>query len=193
MVKYNIERRVWLHFLVQNSHRHHCFYSSKSLYNSTRNKFGMASRLSRRTSSSSTLPRYISCKPIPRTSVTRHPPIQTFLSPRAYGSSTSHPKPKSTHLDPPPPSFSLYKQIREAHPAVRYTVYAGLGLMVMVESTFWFNLIRAKFFPAASEADKEKADMFLQNVREAVARYKTDWMGNYGRYYGGYVWGVGER
>jgi hypothetical protein len=65
--------------------------------------------------------------------------------------------------------------------------------MVTVESTFWFNFIQAKFVPPASEEDKEKAETMLQSVREAFAEYKTDWIKNYTRYYGGYVWGVGER
>lgn len=90
-------------------------------------------------------------------------------------------------------SFSLFHEVRNARPAVRYTVYAGVGLMATVESTFWFNVIRAKFFPSSSPEDKEKAEEFLVNLRGAVAGYKATWMTNYGRYYGGYVWGVGER
>lgn len=65
--------------------------------------------------------------------------------------------------------------------------------MVTVESTFWFNVIKAKFFPPASEEDKEKADEYMERIREAITGYKANWMQNYGRYYGGYVWGVGER
>lgn len=65
--------------------------------------------------------------------------------------------------------------------------------MATVESTFWLSIIKAKFFPSTSEEEKEKAEQFLESVRGAVAGYKATWMGNYGRYYGGYVWGVGER
>jgi hypothetical protein len=57
---------------------------------------------------------------------------------------------------------------------VRYTVYAGLGLMITVESSFWFNIIKAKFFPAKSDEERAKAEELMEN-------------------YGGYVWGVGER
>jgi hypothetical protein len=65
--------------------------------------------------------------------------------------------------------------------------------MVTVESTFWLHVIRAKFFPSASEEEQEKAEAFMENVREAIAEYKQDLIRNYGRYYGRYVWGVGER
>ena len=74
---------------------------------------------------------------------------------------------------------------------MRYTVYAGLGLMVTVESAFWLNVLRAKFFSSASEEEKEKADEFLGSVRGAISGYRKVWMGNYGRYYGAYVWGLG--
>jgi hypothetical protein len=99
----------------------------------------------------------------------------------------------TSHDGPPLPSFNLFHAIRDSHPAVRYTVYAGLGLMATAESTFWFHIIKAKFFPSASEDEQKQADQILGNLREAIASYKANWMGNYWRYYGGYVWGVGER
>lgn len=91
------------------------------------------------------------------------------------------------------PPFSLIHAIGDSRPAVRYTIYAGLGLMATVESTFWFHVIKAKFFLSASAEEQEKADQYLAYVSEAIAGYKSNWMQNYGRYYGGYVWGVGER
>jgi hypothetical protein len=117
------------------------------------------------------------------------PPTPTPI-PTPTPSSQKH---ETFHEDPSFSSFNLFQQIRSSRPAVRYTVYAGFGLMVTVESTFWFNVIKAKLFPSASEEDKRKAEQFLEDVRSAIAGYKATWMGNYGRYYGGYVWGVGER
>jgi hypothetical protein len=90
-------------------------------------------------------------------------------------------------------SFSLLKEVRASRPAVRYTVYAGLGLMATVESAIWINVFRAKFFPSRSQEEKRNAEVLLERVRGAVAGFKAAWMGNYGRYYAGYVWGVGER
>jgi len=86
--------------------------------------------------------------------------------------------------------FSLWSQIREARPAVRYTVYAGVGLMITAESTFWLNVIRAKYFPSAREDEKEKAERFLRDLQAAVQGFRAVWMENYGRYYGSYVWGL---
>ncbi|KAF2033184.1 hypothetical protein EK21DRAFT_39204, partial [Setomelanomma holmii] len=108
------------------------------------------------------------------------------------------PPPSSPKLTTPPenptlPSFNLFHAVRDSRPAVRYTVYAGLGLMVSVESTFWYNVLKARFVPSKSEEEKEKAEIFLGRVRGAVQGYGAAWMGNYWRYYGGYVWGVGER
>jgi hypothetical protein len=65
--------------------------------------------------------------------------------------------------------------------------------MVTVESTFWFNVLRARFFPPKSEEGIEKGEELLDRVQGAVRTARNQWMGNYGRYYGGYVWGVGER
>lgn len=90
------------------------------------------------------------------------------------------------------PSLNLFVLLREAKPAVRYTVYAGLGLMATAESTFWFNVIRAKYFPSKG-VEKERNDELLKSVGEAVQGYRKAYLGNYRRYYGGYLWGVGER
>ena len=88
-------------------------------------------------------------------------------------------------------TFNLWAQIREARPAVRYTVYAGLGLMATVESTFWYNVAKAKWFPSAAEEEKEKAEQLLRNLQTAVKGFRVAWMKNYQRYYGSYIWGLG--
>jgi hypothetical protein len=88
-------------------------------------------------------------------------------------------------------SLNLWAQIKEARPAVRYTVYAGLALMVTAESTFWFNVVRAKYFPSKAVEGKEEADRFLQDLWNAVKGYRTVWLANYNRYYGAYAWGLG--
>jgi hypothetical protein len=103
---------------------------------------------------------------------------------------------ESPKAPPPPedaslPSFNLWHQIRDARPAVRYTVCAGLGLMATVESTFWFNVIKAKFFPSAEADEQAKAEEFLGSIRDAVKGYRKVWMSNYGRYYGAHLWGLG--
>ena len=88
-------------------------------------------------------------------------------------------------------SLNLWAQIKEARPAVRYTVYAGLALMATAESTFWFNVVRAKYFPPQAVEEKEEADRFLQDLRNAVKSYRSVWLANYNRYYGAYAWGLG--
>jgi hypothetical protein len=124
--------------------------------------------------------------------------LRLTTSPRTYTSpySTHPPKPSVSSLSHDNPnllSFNLFREVRHARPAVRYTVYAGLGLMATVESTFWLSVIRAKFFPSSSEEDKARDDEFFANAWSALESGRAAWMGNYGRYYGGYVWGVGER
>lgn len=73
---------------------------------------------------------------------------------------------------------------------MRYTVYVGMGLMATAESTFWFNVIRAKYFPPKAVQGKADADQFLRDVRAVVASYRTVWLGNYDRYYSAYAWGL---
>ncbi|EAT81194.1 hypothetical protein HBH56_133340 [Parastagonospora nodorum] len=101
--------------------------------------------------------------------------------------------PRSPSHNPTLPSFNLFQAIRDSRSAVRYTVYAGLGLMATVESTFWFHVIKAKFFPSSSAEEQQKNDQYLAHVSEAIAGYKSNWMRSYRKYYEGYVWGVGER
>ncbi|KAF1835270.1 hypothetical protein BDW02DRAFT_467984, partial [Decorospora gaudefroyi] len=92
---------------------------------------------------------------------------------------------------PQAPSFSLIHDLRTARPAVRYTIYAGLALMATAETTFWFHVLRAKFFPSRSEEGKAREDELLGRVREAGRRVRGVWVGNYGRYFGADIWGVG--
>ncbi|KAF3032653.1 hypothetical protein E8E12_003085 [Didymella heteroderae] len=89
------------------------------------------------------------------------------------------------------PSLNLWSQIREARPAVRYTVYAGLVLMVTAETAFWFNVVRAKYFPSKVDKEQDEAEKLRQDLRAAIEGYRLVWLQNYTRYYGAYVWGVG--
>jgi hypothetical protein len=89
------------------------------------------------------------------------------------------------------PSLNLWLQIRAAPPAVRYTVYVGLGLMATAETTFWYNVIRAKYFPSKVAEGQEEAARLMADLRAAVKGYRAVWLYNYDRYYGAYIWGVG--
>ncbi|KAI4688947.1 hypothetical protein J4E81_007664 [Alternaria sp. BMP 2799] len=104
---------------------------------------------------------------------------------------SSAPRPDHQPENPSLPSFNLFKLVRDAKPAVRYTVYAGLGLMATVETTFWYHVLRAQFFPRASAEEQDKADALLQRLSEAMKNYRHVWMANYNRYYGAHVWGLG--
>jgi hypothetical protein len=127
---------------------------------------------------------------------TRHPlhPITTthpqHLPPRRPSSTTTTTKPSTPAQ--PAPAFALLAEIKRARPAIRYTLYAGFGLMVAAESTFWYNVLRARFFPPAVETDEHAAnDQFLADLRDAVKGYRAVYMSNYARYYGVYLWGLG--
>jgi hypothetical protein len=125
----------------------------------------------------------------------RSTPVSTKPLRFHFSTRPSQPPTAPPALPPNPtlPSINIFHEVRNARPAVRYTVYAGIGLVATVESTFWFNVIKAKFFPAKSEEEQLRAQEFMENLHEAVTGARAAWMGNYGRYYGGYVWGVGER
>ncbi|KAH6848518.1 hypothetical protein B0T12DRAFT_190279 [Alternaria alternata] len=92
---------------------------------------------------------------------------------------SSPPLPRQQAENPSLPSFSLIKQLQNTKPAVRYTVYAGLGLIATVETTFWFHVLRAKFFPRASRDEQDKADALLDRLRDAMRGYHHVWMANY--------------
>jgi hypothetical protein len=192
-MKYIPELQVWLTVFFQ---RRSLPFGDNFRYHHPRNPFSMATRLLRTTASLSQLPRYTSHNKSSHFSIRRRAFSRTSLRLRKDKGSPSNPASRKPELADPNPSLhtvNLFQQIRDAHPAVRFTVYAGLSLMVTVESTFWLHVIRAKFFPSASEEEQEKAEAFMENVREAIAEYKQDLIRNYGRYYGRYVWGVGER
>ncbi|EUC40413.1 hypothetical protein COCMIDRAFT_73539, partial [Bipolaris oryzae ATCC 44560] len=93
--------------------------------------------------------------------------------------------------NPSLPSINLLHHLGEARPVVRYTVYAGLGLMATVESAFWFHVLRAKFFPRTTQAERQQDDELLDNFKNAITGFRQAWMGNYQRYYGAHVWGLG--
>jgi hypothetical protein len=100
--------------------------------------------------------------------------------------SPTQPSPK-----PVPQSQNLFSHLREARPAIRYTVYAGLGLMAAAESTFWFHVLRAKFFPRTTEAGRQRDDELLNRFKSATKGYRQVWMRNYQRYYAAHMWGLG--
>lgn len=60
--------------------------------------------------------------------------------------------------------------------------------MVAGETTFWSNLIYAKWFGTAEQ--KDKADLLLERFGEAVRTYRVIWMINYGNYWGAGMWGL---
>ncbi|KAF1946777.1 hypothetical protein EJ02DRAFT_319798, partial [Clathrospora elynae] len=92
---------------------------------------------------------------------------------------------------PPPTPTNLLHHICASHPLVRYTVYAGLALMVTAESTFWFHVLRARFFPRASAQGQQDDGDMLEHVISAVKGYREVYMVNHRRYYASFVWGVG--
>lgn len=74
---------------------------------------------------------------------------------------------------------------------MRYTVYAGLGLMATAETTFWFNIVKAKYFPSKVASEQEEATQLLDDFKAAIKDYRAVWLRNYDRYYGAYIWGAG--
>ncbi|KAF2246653.1 hypothetical protein BU26DRAFT_606868 [Trematosphaeria pertusa] len=112
---------------------------------------------------------------------------------RCFGSSiipqipSSKPPSNPTPIHEPAP-FNLFAQIRASSRPVRYTIYTGFALLATAETTFWVNVIYAKYF--ASEEEQEKADQLLERVQLAVKGYRATWMKNYGDYWGANLWGL---
>ncbi|KAH3949222.1 hypothetical protein HBH70_105510 [Parastagonospora nodorum] len=97
-------------------------------------------------------------------------------TPEMKASNSVPQSPSQSHENQTLPSFNLFQAIRDS-----------------LESTFWFHVIKAKFFPSSSAEEQQKNDQYLAHVSEAIAGYKSNWMRSYRKYYEGYVWGVGER
>jgi hypothetical protein len=118
------------------------------------------------------------------------PGSSTRVAPSPKRHMSSHKvNPQQEHSTVSP--FNLWAQIREARPAVRYTVYAGIVLMSVAESTFYFTIIKAKYFPSKSVQEKEKADRFLHDLAAVMKGYRAVWLKNYRAYYAAYIWGLG--
>jgi hypothetical protein len=81
----------------------------------------------------------------------------------------------------------LIKSIRELKGPARWVLYCGFGLMVTAESTFWFNVIWAKFFAAEDDVESKE---FLGRLGEAIRGYRHIWLPNYQRYYEAHIWGL---
>ncbi|KAF2258442.1 hypothetical protein CC78DRAFT_114635 [Lojkania enalia] len=92
---------------------------------------------------------------------------------------------KST-ANPSTPSLNLFSLLRECSLPVRCTVYAGLSVLAAMETTFWINVIRYRYF----SPEKDKADEFFVEVRKRVQRYRELWIQSYGEYYSGTLWGL---
>ena len=60
-------------------------------------------------------------------------------------------------------------------------VYAGLGFMATVESTFWFHVLRAKLFPRTLQEAQQRHDELVRRLSEAVANIRRVCMANYKR------------
>lgn len=84
--------------------------------------------------------------------------------------------------------FNIWTQIRASPRSVRYTLYTGVALAATAETSFWANVVYAKYF--AGEEDRERADAFLAKCSEAVRGYRARWMVNYGRYWSENLWGL---
>ncbi|KAF2868719.1 hypothetical protein BDV95DRAFT_579168 [Massariosphaeria phaeospora] len=98
-------------------------------------------------------------------------------------------KPSPSGFDnPSPPTLSFFALVKESSRPVRYTVYAGLGLMATAETTFWTNVIYAKYF--APDDEKEKSEEFLANAWAFIDGYRRRWIPNYQKYYSSHLWGL---
>lgn len=63
--------------------------------------------------------------------------------------------------------------------------------MATIESTFWFKVLKARFYPSESIEGNRDADELLERLGQAVNGFRSAWMANYGRFWGADAWGVG--
>lgn len=140
----------------------------------------------------STYPRSFSHPPsswLTRTFSSHPPNRHTVTKDQVQNAKTRKPNSAPNSL-PENPSFGggdLIKAIRELKRPARWVLYFGFGLLATAESTFWFNVIRAKFF---AKEDDVKSQEFLERVKEAVKGYRYVWLPNYRRYYEAHMWGI---
>jgi hypothetical protein len=88
----------------------------------------------------------------------------------------------------PSPSDSLFHIIRrDLKGTSRWIVYGSLAVIATAETTFWTNVIYAKYF--AKEGD-EQASALLERFQEAIRGYRQRYLFNYGRYYEANLWGL---
>lgn len=96
------------------------------------------------------------------------------------------PPKNAAHTEPSP--FNIWSQVRSSPRPIRYTIYTGFALAATAETTFWANVIYAKWF--AGEEDREKADALLEKLSEAVRGYRARYLVNYGAYWRRTLWGL---
>lgn len=87
-----------------------------------------------------------------------------------------------------PQSSTIWSQISTTPRPIRYTVYTGLLLAASAETTFWANIVYAKYF--ARTNDRERADALLARVNQAIKGYRVRWLINYENYYNHNLWGL---
>ncbi|KAF2112101.1 hypothetical protein BDV96DRAFT_581121 [Lophiotrema nucula] len=80
-------------------------------------------------------------------------------SSRAFTHSLNHlqepPRPQNKTDSPSSPTFNLFVLIKDAPRPYRYTVYAGVGLLACMETTFWVKVIQHKYFPTSENDSGE--------------------------------------
>ncbi|KAK7186964.1 hypothetical protein PSPO01_07093 [Paraphaeosphaeria sporulosa] len=137
----------------------------------------------------------------PRSIIEKRATHPIFSSPPARPRPLSHSAAQLTTPGPPnparnrnstsPPSpspFNIWAQIRSSPRPIRYTLYTASALAATAETTFWLNVIYARWF--AGEQDREKADELLERFTEAVRGYRVRYLANYASYYSNGVWGL---
>lgn len=82
--------------------------------------------------------------------------------------------------------MNLFAMIKELKGPARWVIYAGLAILATAETTFWSQVICAKFF----SKDEQKAGELLGRVKEAVREYRRVWLPNYRKYYSDNIWGL---
>jgi hypothetical protein len=131
-----------------------------------------------------------------RSVLQRPPPPSTTpgrpLSHSAIHLTTPRPlKPSAGNTSPKlssPAPFNTWAQVRSFPRSLRYTFYTGLALAATAETSFWANVIYAKWF--AGEEDRENANALLWRFSEAVRGYRVRYLVNYTSHYSDGVWGL---
>jgi hypothetical protein len=125
-----------------------------------------------------------------RTSPQGHRTISATTKKYTPPQTPSKSKPKPAPENPGNPSIptgNLKDILKDLKGPTRWIVICSFLVLASAETTFWIQVIHAKFF---ADEDDAAASEFLERCKEALAGFRRAWLPNYQSYYASSIWGL---